>query len=140
MLALEWISGFYNDVHLVIDGLDECTKREQLLLQLTRLRGTNIKLFVTSQPESDTTIAFHRKPVLKIDEYNNSDILTYVQWQLENDPKLTHIKPALKQEIQDKLIGKSARMYYRQILCPLILGFVGYNVNWITIGISNKIR
>src|SRR5947207_12922872 len=108
--TVEWISRYLGDVYVVIDGLDECAKREVLLSMLERISVKNMKLFITSRPENDIMEMFRGKPCLNMNGYNSNDIMKYVQWELHNELRLACIKPALKQEITNKFIAKSGGM------------------------------
>jgi hypothetical protein len=111
----EKVTSSIDEVYLVVDGLDECENREELLATLSSLpsynQSSSINLLVTSRPETDIDNAFSGKPRLQIDHLVRSDISAYISWRLAHDEKLKRIKPDLKREIQEKLEAKGAGMY-----------------------------
>jgi hypothetical protein len=106
---LEWIFHCFSDVYLIVDGLDECPKRELINPILLRL-GRKARVLVTSRPEIDMVSAFDGQPYLNIDDAILGDIKTHVQWQMENNERLCHIRPSLKRKIEDELLARSAGM------------------------------
>lgn len=98
-------------MYLIIDGLDECSGRKSLLSTLLEFNVRNIKILVTSRPELDIKEVLSTNHSLNIDDHVVNDIVTYVRWEIESDPKLSKIEQRLKQEIQDQLIAKSDGMY-----------------------------
>ena len=107
---LHQICLFFNDVYIIVDGLDECATRDTIQNVLLRLAGS-AKVLVTSRPETDLVSAFAGKPCLNMDEAAKADIKKHVQWQIQNNPGLRNIRPSLKQKIEKDLVGKSAGMY-----------------------------
>jgi hypothetical protein len=103
--------GFFGEVYLVVDGLDECSCRQPLLSTLCQLQGENLRILVTSRPESEIAITLKTFPSLNIDDYAVNDIGIHVRWAIESDPKLSGIQPHLKRHIQETLIAKSDGMY-----------------------------
>ena len=93
-----------------MDGLDECSSRQSLVLTLRKFNVRNLRILVTSRPELDITTIFATNQSLDIDEQVVNDIVTHVRWEIESDPKLSRIQPELKCEIQDQLIAKSDGM------------------------------
>jgi ATP/maltotriose-dependent transcriptional regulator MalT len=107
------VASSINEVYLVVDGLDECENREELLTTLSSLpscQSSSINLLVTSRPETDIDKAFSGKPRLQIDQLVRADISSYVSWRLTHEEKLKRIKGGLKEEIQEKLVTKGAGM------------------------------
>jgi hypothetical protein len=61
-------SSHFNSVTLVIDALDECISREDLLPLFERLSATgNIRIFVTSRKERDIRDTFKGQPEIALE-------------------------------------------------------------------------
>ncbi|KAF5707794.1 hypothetical protein FMUND_10944 [Fusarium mundagurra] len=78
-------------VFIIVDALDECTAREELLQWLKHLSSGKVQLLVTGRPEAD----FQREIPRSFDERNcvlldkksvNADIRSYVNVTLEQKP------------------------------------------------------
>ena len=108
---LQWISHCFSEVYIIVDGLDECSGREIIHPNLVRL-AERARVLVTSRPETDIVSAFSAQTHLNIDEGVKRDILTHVQWQMDNNKKFSHIRPSLKQKIEVELVARSAGMYF----------------------------
>jgi len=106
---LEWISHCFCNVYIIVDGIDECSERETIPANLLRL-SKRTKVLVTSRPEIDLMNAFCGERSINIDAAVRRDICTYVQWQMESNRKLSHIRRSLKQKIQEELVAKSHGM------------------------------
>ena len=110
----------FGDIYVVIDALDECTEREQLLAGLEEMASwedVSLHLLATSRRETDIEESLN----LLIDERNrisiqsafvNADIRTYTYDRLQNDRKLRRwLKhPEVQLEIEDTLVKKAAGM------------------------------
>jgi len=109
---LERIASSYNHVYIVLDGLDECAKREEFLGVLSTLETEKLNFLVTSRCEKDIEGALKDKESLGIDqELVQIDIVRHIGWMLDNNKNLKLIKPGMKEEIKEKLVEKSAGMY-----------------------------
>lgn len=111
---IEKIRTSFSKVYLVVDGLDEFTNRLEILSLINRLLNMNkFNILVASRPEHEFEKAFVNNHRLNIEEnLVSEDISSYVTWQLENDEKLSKIKPVLKDEIKARLISQSHGMYF----------------------------
>jgi hypothetical protein len=112
--ALLWFSQNHR-ILLLIDALDECENREELLRTLCEIRElkTNINILVTSRPEADIEDAFKLAPRLRIEDREvevNTDIQSYIEHRLESDSNLKKLPTHVKADIKDALINKSAGM------------------------------
>jgi Cdc6-like AAA superfamily ATPase len=108
-------------VQIVLDALDECTTRKELLLwirELFPLRIANIQLFATSRREHDiqsnlTQWANAREMLSIQGELVNEDIRSYVEFRVKdhNSPlKRWHSRPDVQRKIATKLIEKAGAM------------------------------
>ena len=108
------------DIYVVIDALDECTEREQLLTDLGEMASwedVSLHMLATSRRETDIEESLN----LLSDEHNrisiqsalvNADIRTYTHDRLQNDRKLRRwLKhPMVQREIEDTLVEKAGGM------------------------------
>ncbi|KAG6981228.1 putative ankyrin repeat protein [Fusarium oxysporum f. sp. conglutinans] len=112
-------------VFIIIDALDECTAREELLQWLKHLASRKAQLIVTGRPEVEFQSAIPRS----FDEHNcilldkqavNTDICAYVEATLEQKPDFADKKlsPSILEEMHDK-IGNGADGMFRWAACQL---------------------
>jgi len=109
---LEWISNSFDRMYIIIDGLDECKERKELLTLLRQISATNLHVLVTSRPETDIRKAFEGKPCLEmLEDAVQHDIAIHIEWMLTHDEDLEDLPHSLKQEIRERLVAKSQAMY-----------------------------
>ncbi|KNB16400.1 hypothetical protein FOXG_14775 [Fusarium oxysporum f. sp. lycopersici 4287] len=112
-------------VFIIIDALDECTTREELLQWLKHLASRKAQLIVTGRPEVEFQSAVPRS----FDEHNcilldkqavNADICAYVEATLKQKPDFVDKKlsPSILEEMCDK-IGNRADGMFRWAACQL---------------------
>ena len=108
------------DLYVIIDALDECTDREQLLADFEEMASwedVSLHILTTSRRETDIEDALN----LLSDERNrisiqsalvNADIRTYTHDRLQKDRKLRRwLKhPKVQLEIENTLVEKAAGM------------------------------
>ncbi|KAH7411657.1 hypothetical protein DE146DRAFT_732098 [Phaeosphaeria sp. MPI-PUGE-AT-0046c] len=126
-LSQQLISEF-SRVYLVLDALDECSQRAELMQVLTTMslwRPQNTHMLVTSRLERDIEVS-----IMKFSEGNtrvildsavvDEDIRQYVRQRLADDQALKkwHGDPDLRQEIENTLIQGSQGMF-RWAVCQL---------------------
>ena len=100
------------NVYIVVDGIDECPKREALCDSLRHLATSNIKVLAISRFERDIAKAFSEHPHLEIsEEVSAKDIEIHLRWSFQSDPKLKLIGAKLRTEIKSQLLSKSDGMY-----------------------------
>ena len=103
-------------VFIVIDALDECIERSELLEKLANIANaqTNINIFLTSRKEFDIEQYFESIPKLSIDSTDvASDVEVFVNNQLLGLIKTRKLKlrdPDLRIEIQKILTAKADGM------------------------------
>ena len=112
--TLSWCSRD-RKVLLLLDALDECGKREDILRFLCRLReeNENISVFVTSREEADIEEAFRSCPRLRLENHRadvDKDIQSYIDQRLAIDASLKKLPLAVKADIKLSLIGKCIGM------------------------------
>ena len=112
ILALAANSFASGNVYIVVDGIDECPKKDDLSDSLRRLATSNIKVLAISRFVRDIAKAFSEHPHLEIsEEISAKDIETHLKWSFNNDPKLKLISAKLRTEIKSQLLSKSEGMY-----------------------------
>ncbi|EXA31001.1 hypothetical protein FOVG_17643 [Fusarium oxysporum f. sp. pisi HDV247] len=101
-------------VFIIIDALDECAAREELLQWLKDLASRKAQLIVTGRPEVEFQSAiprsFGKRNCVQLDNnVVNVDIRSYVEATLEQKPDFVDKKlsPSILEEIRDK-IGEGA--------------------------------
>ncbi|KAH7186574.1 hypothetical protein BKA60DRAFT_474219 [Fusarium oxysporum] len=110
---------------IIIDALDECTAREELLQWLKHLASRKAQLIVTGRPEVEFQSAiprsFGKRNCVQLDKnVINADIRSYVKATLEQKPDFVDKKlsPSILEEIRDK-IGDGADGMFRWAACQL---------------------
>ncbi|KAH7191260.1 hypothetical protein DER44DRAFT_889995 [Fusarium oxysporum] len=112
-------------VVIVLDALDECITRRELLNWINGLPSGNAQLIVTGRPEAEFQSAiprsFGRRNCVQLDKnVINGDIRSYVEATLEQKPDFVDKKlsPSLLEVIRDK-IGDGADGMFRWAACQL---------------------
>ena len=135
--TLERILDGFSSTFIILDALDECAEREKLLnwIQTFMLeKGINLglHLMVTSRPEQEIEDKFKSYHYLDlVEESENHDLVTYLDYQLQNDSDLQKWNFDTQQQIKLTLMKKADGMYvnYQYIndsmITKAMLGFVG---------------
>ncbi|EWY99469.1 hypothetical protein FOYG_03512 [Fusarium oxysporum NRRL 32931] len=112
-------------VFIIIDALDECTKREELLFWIGGLASSNAQLLVTGRPEVEfqgeiPRLLNERNCILLDKQAVNADIRSYVESTLEQKPDFVgkKLSQGILDEIRDK-IGDGADGMFRWAACQL---------------------
>ncbi|RCI10929.1 hypothetical protein L249_5166 [Ophiocordyceps polyrhachis-furcata BCC 54312] len=106
----------FGQVYLVLDALDECFDREELLRILPSILGgeTGFRVFVTSRHMADiaAVLSSHAASSLEaVMEDVDRDIDTFVRDRLTNHPKLSKWRPQVRNEIQASLVSGAKGMF-----------------------------
>ena len=108
------------DTYLILDALDECVERSELLINLERIMSwedANLHILVTSRREQDIEDAL--TPLIEAKDQIgiqsalvNADIRVYIRDRLQIDRKLKRWKnnPKVQLEIEDELMKKACGM------------------------------
>jgi hypothetical protein len=108
---------------IVIDALDECLQRSnllQLLADLTKLGPRNVRVLITSRREMDITKAFGALPQIPLlPEAVDSDIRRYLNNIADTQAPFATMKEPLKASIVSSLTEGSSGMYAFQLLSIL---------------------
>lgn len=97
---------------IVIDALDECVDRVELLTTLkTVQKVANVNILITSREEPDIKVELEGFPTLPIKpESVNADISLFIREEMTRRPQLRKLKPELKTDIQMTLVDKAQGM------------------------------
>lgn len=111
LFILKAICRSFEHVKIVVDGLDECATRRDLLDVLQKLAEGSVSVLVSSRPEGDIKKAFEGKHVLEMDESMvQLDIETHLSWCFNHDSRFKDIKQDLREQIMEKLTSKNGGM------------------------------
>ena len=100
----------FQQLYIVLDALDECTEREELLKFLETIAGWNnnkLHIIATSRREGDITDALDpwvTNQVCIQSELVSADIRTYIHEKLQNDRKLKAWPSTVQSEIEATLM------------------------------------
>jgi hypothetical protein len=115
------VQGF-DDVYIIMDGLDECSKtdseRARLLGIIKEIRGWNIPsmhIFVASRLERDILDEFDdfASDHIRIQAEGNQvkkDIELFIQKKLSEDKRCSRWKPELKAFVQERISARAGGM------------------------------
>ena len=101
-------------VYIVIDALDECVEQRALLPWLVGLNCPNLHILVTSRGERDIEEHLNTAATFQISLLTSIvdlDISTYVESQVQMDPKFQQWSIVVQEEIKEK-VGKGANGMY----------------------------
>lgn len=110
MSTLQHMLDEFHHVFIILDALDECTEREELMDSINDIIGwkdEKLHLLATSRRETDITEALRPLTTGQISLQNetvNADIQTYVGERLQNDPKLKKWSEEVRMEIEATLM------------------------------------
>jgi hypothetical protein len=114
------LSAFAPKVFVILDALDECQNREELLEAIITLKkcAVKAKLFVTSRQEPDIIEGLTEDgfaPVTILEDAIKDDIGLYVSSTLRNDTHLRRLPEELKRHIQSTLTAGAKSMQVSSI-------------------------
>ena len=97
-----------HQVIILLDALDECDERTDLVSFLSDLRHESLhtRIIFTSRDEKDIRNAFKEMPRLCLESQSREiarDISLYVRTRLDTDPELLWLNSHVKAEIWQKL-------------------------------------
>lgn len=102
-------------ITLLIDAIDECEGRKDLLDFLISLRdcGARISVLVSSREEMDIKDALKSFMHVRLESHTkdvDEDIKSYIEHRLVSDQRLQSLQSSLKEDIKQSLRAKSAGM------------------------------
>ena len=110
----------FSSTFIILDALDECTEREKLLKWIETVVLKNLEkdinlglhLIVTSRPEQeieDKLKSYHYLDL--VEESENHDLMTYLDYQLQNDSDLKKWNSDTQEKIKLTLMKQADGMY-----------------------------
>ncbi|PVH67502.1 ankyrin, partial [Cadophora sp. DSE1049] len=114
----------FGETFIVLDALDECKEKEELLLlleSLTSWGAGNLHILATSRRERDIEEALESLTTSEIclqSALVDNDIRTHLSERLQNDPKLKRWPANVRGEIKDTLM-EGAQGMFRWVVCQL---------------------
>ena len=115
--ALQKILDGFSSTFIILDALDECAERKKILdwvqtFTLEKDRNLGLHLIVTSRPEQEieAKLKFHHYIDL-VEESENHDLVSYLDYQLENDSDLQKWNAETQVQIKLTLKEKADGMY-----------------------------
>ena len=115
--TLQSILGGFSSTFIILDALDECTEREKLLnwihtVILEKDMNLGLHLIVTSRPEQEIENKFKSHHYLDlVEESENHDLVTYLDYQLQNDSDLQKWNSDTHGQIKLTLMEQADGMY-----------------------------
>lgn len=86
MSLIESISAVFDRVFVVVDGINECDNRSELLLTIASIKTKKWNLLITSRMCTDVQRAFEGKNAVELDGPSvEADIATHVDWMSHNE-------------------------------------------------------
>jgi hypothetical protein len=113
--ALLGFSATFTRIYIIIDALDECERRQNLVAELKRIfNSNNVNILLVSRAssaENDIKEAFQGQSAIRMEkEKTKADIEKYIDWALEYMFPTT-IPGHVTALIKERLIGKNDGMY-----------------------------
>lgn len=117
-MTLEQILKEFKETFIILDALDECTEREELLDTISRIAKwdlSHLHVLATSRNEREIDEAFiswlsEQDRVSIQNSMVNDDIRSYVEKVLQTDPRMNRWPPTARDEIQTALMSKANGM------------------------------
>ena len=117
--TLQGMLNGFSSTFIILDALDECTEREKLLNWIQTVILENLEkdiklglhLIVTSCPEQeieDKLKSYHNLDLVK--ESENHDLVTYLDYQLQNDSDLKKWNSDTQEQIKLTLMKQADGM------------------------------
>ncbi|KAH9207858.1 hypothetical protein DL95DRAFT_312889, partial [Leptodontidium sp. 2 PMI_412] len=123
-VALQKVLNEFGETFIILDALDECKEREELLLLLKNLTSwgaRRLHVFSTSRRERDIEEALENLVTSEIclqSALVNVDIDTHISERLQNDLKLKRWPANVREEIKTTLM-EGAQGMFRWVVCQL---------------------
>jgi hypothetical protein len=100
---------------LLIDAVDECDQRQDLLSSMAYLQSMSksISVFLTSRHELDIQDALVSFKHVRIEDWTrevDDDIKIYIDHRLQTDQSLLRLKHSIREEIRERLHERSSGM------------------------------
>jgi len=113
--TLQSILGDFPMTYIILDALDECTDRAELLELIREISGWKMKIHILATSRKERDIEEALEPLLTgqicvQSEQINGDIQLHVRERLHNDPKLKKWPVKVKEEIEKALMDGACGM------------------------------
>ncbi|KIJ99791.1 hypothetical protein K443DRAFT_80490, partial [Laccaria amethystina LaAM-08-1] len=114
---LQRILDGFSSSFIILDALDECTEREKTLnwiqtFVLQKDINLGLHLIVTSRPEQEIKNKFESYHYLDlVEESENHELVTYVDYQLQNDSDLQKWDSETQKQVKLRLMEKADGMF-----------------------------
>ena len=111
------ILGTFDDVYIVLDALDECTERKDLLKwikQMTSWKGSKLHLLTTSRPEEDIAKNLRLLDPDYVDikrDLITRDVERYIDCTLDDEDAFDQWNDEIKANIKSKLLESAGGMF-----------------------------
>jgi hypothetical protein len=111
LLTLQQILGDFSQTYIIIDALDECAERDDLLIVIQSIVDwglDKLHMLVTGRRERDIEDAIESLVTGKAciqDAIANADIRIHIRERLRNDAKLKRWPADIKEEIEVALMS-----------------------------------
>ena len=141
--TLKRILGGFSSTFIILDALDECAERENLLnwihtVILGKDMNLGLHLIATSRPEQDIEDKF--KSYYNLDlvkESENHDLVAYLDYQLQTDSDLQKWKQVTQDQIKFTLMEQADGMYvYYQHLNDRIIINCILRFRWVALQLN----
>ena len=136
----------FSSTFIILDALDECTEREKLLNWIQTVMLENLKkdinlglhLIVTSRPEQEIEDKFRSYSYLDlVEESENHDLVTYLDYQLQNDCDLKKWDSDTQKQIKSTLMKQADGMYVHcQDLQEKIITKCNFRFRWVALQLN----
>lgn len=114
--ALTSVIEIFSNVHILLDALDECTERDELMELLDEVLIQKIEglhLLTTSRREREIEDGFYNHQPVQIDleEQMDEDIILRIRGRLSRDLRLKRLAQPIKADIEAALLDGAQGMY-----------------------------
>jgi hypothetical protein len=116
LFALQYMLGDFHQTFIILDALDECTEREELLGLIEKIVDWKLeKLYILATSRREKDIEETLEPLITgqiciQSTLINADIHIYICEKLQSDPKLMKWSVNVQKEIEETLINRAYGM------------------------------
>ena len=141
--TLQKILDGFSSTFIILDALDECAERQKILNWIHTFIWEKdihlgLHLIVTSRPEQeieDKLKSYHYLDL--VEESENHDLVTYLDYQLENDSDLQKWNSDIQVQIKLTLIKQADGMYvYYQNLNDRMIAKCNFRFRWVALQLN----
>ena len=138
--TLQRILDGFSSAFIILDALDECTEREELLnwihtVTLKKDIKFGLHLIVSSRPEEEIEDKFKSYHYLDlVEESENHDLVAYLDYELQNNSDLQKWKSDTQEQIKLTLMKQANGMYvYYQHLNNRMITKCNFRFRWVAL-------